>query len=366
MNRRTSGDDPERVGILAAAYVDGLADAGVIGVIKHFPGHGGAADSHAQLPRIDTDRETAFATSLHSFEIAIQEGVPAVMVGHLYYSDIEPTPNLPASLSPTMIGILLDDFDFSGVVMSDAFDMSAIYDNFYADYAALMFIRAGGDMLVSGPFLPWAMQLNIKNALIAAVEDGTLSESRIDESVRRILELKAAYGLLEWEPIDTESLHIDLDATQNALIEVYMDAATLLRDDNHLLPLAPDDDIVFVYPKIFPDIPATCGDLAPDAAFHGYLLHVADWEFEVVRQMGIEHEKIVIFTLDAFFTERQIELVKLLPPEKTIVVALGLPYDLERVPEVSTAMAMYNSLPASHIAACNVLMGQHDIIGRLP
>ena len=289
MNRRTSGDDPERVGILAAAYVDGLADAGVIGVIKHFPGHGGAADSHAQLPRIDTDRETAFATSLHSFEMAIQEGVPAVMVGHLYYSDIEPTPNLPASLSPTMIGILRDDFDFSGVVMSDAFDMSAIYDNFYADDAALMFIRAGGDMLVSGPFLPWNMQLNIKAALIAAVEDGTLSESRIDESVRRILELKAAYGLLEWEPIDTESLHIDLDATQNALIEVYMDAATLLRDNNHLLPLAPDDDVAFVYPKIFPDILTTCNDLAPDAAFHGYLLHVADWEFEVVRLLGIHY-----------------------------------------------------------------------------
>ncbi|HLA43797.1 MAG TPA: glycoside hydrolase family 3 N-terminal domain-containing protein, partial [Aggregatilineales bacterium] len=143
LHRRTFGDDPERVGVQVAAYSDGLAEAGVIGVLKHFPGHGGAEDSHQTLPQIDMDYETAMSTALRSFQVAIEQNVPAIMVGHLYYGAIEPVPNLPASLSPTMNHILREDFGFDGVIMTDALDMSAVSETYTVPQAALMAIQAG-------------------------------------------------------------------------------------------------------------------------------------------------------------------------------------------------------------------------------
>ncbi|MBZ0308815.1 MAG: hypothetical protein K8I82_22300, partial [Anaerolineae bacterium] len=118
MHRRTFGDNPERVGRQTAAYTQGLAQAGVIGVLKHYPGHGGAADSHAGLPAVTLDTQSALNGPLKAFEMAVQNGAPAVMVGHLYYQELEPVENLPASLSPTLLGMLRDDFGFDGVIMT--------------------------------------------------------------------------------------------------------------------------------------------------------------------------------------------------------------------------------------------------------
>lgn len=366
MHRRTFGDDAERVGWQVAAFTDGLAESNVVGVLKHYPGHGGAADSHAGLPLIDVDAETARATALRAFEVAVQEGVPSIMVGHLYYSQLEPEDNLPATLSPTLLGILRNDFGFAGVIMTDAMDMGALADNFYVPDAALRFVQAGGDMIVAGPYLTPTQQIESMQRIVQAVENGEITEARIDESVRRILQLKMGYGLLDWEPVDTEDVAVDLEQTRAALIETYMDAATVLRDASNLLPLQSNDSVAIVFPGIYPSIQLTCEDFAPDATYHGYIFHPADWEFGTVARFGREHDKIVIFVEDALLNPRQIDLIQAAPPEKTIVVAMSLPYDLEAVPEISTPMAIYNSLTVSHIAACRVLFGDHPIQGRLP
>ncbi len=368
MHRRTFGDDPQRVGEQVAAYSEGLAEAGVIGVIKHYPGHGGAADSHAGLPVIDLDAQSALAGPLKAFEVAVQNGVPAVMVGHLYYKSLEPVENLPASLSPTLLGILREDFGFNGVVMTDAMDMGGLMNNFYVPDAALTFVQAGGDMFVAGPYLTWDMQREAMQRLIDAVHDGEMEEDRIDESVRRILLLKAQYGLLDWQPTDIETVtdHIDLEASQQALIETYMDAATVVRDASGLLPLSPEDSVAIVYPIIYQEVIQTCQMFAPNAEYYGYNFQPANWEYGIVSRLGLNYEKVVIFTEDAFLNPALSDLVRPLPPEKTIVVALSIPYDLEKLGDISTYMMMYNSLPASRTAACNVLFGAHPITGRLP
>ncbi|MBZ0308669.1 MAG: hypothetical protein K8I82_21560, partial [Anaerolineae bacterium] len=240
--------------------------------------------------------------------------------------------------------------------------------NFYVPDAALMFVQAGGDMFVAGPYLTWDMQRAAMQRLIDAVNNGELDERRIDESVRRILHLKADYGLLDWQPIDTEKVieNIHLEASQQALIETYMDAATVVRDDSSLLPLSPDDKLAIVYPIIYQEVLQTCQVFAPDAEYHGYNFQPANWEYGVVSRLGLNYDKVVIFTEDAFLNPALSDLVLPLPPEKTIVVALSIPYDLEKLGGISTYMAMYNSLPASRIAACRVLFGDHPITGRLP
>lgn len=359
MHRRTWGDDPARVGGQTAAYSEGLAAAGVVGVVKHFPGHGGAGDSHAGLPRLEGDAQDALA----AFRAALGGGVPAVMVGHLYYSQLEPQEGLPASLSPTMLGILRDDFGFEGVIMTDAMDMAAVANNFYTPDAALAFVLAGGDLFVTGPFMEWGTQRLAVQRLIAAVESGELSESRIDASVRRILTLKQAYGILDWQPT---AVSIDLQATQDALTAVFMDAATLLRDDRALLPLRPAESIALVYHNLAPNLAASCAGYAPTATLHGYNFRPAAWEYGVVAQLGREHDKIVFFAEDIFFTEEQRDLLFVLPAEKTVLVAMNAPYDVEVAGGVSSVLTLYANTPASQSAACAVLFGQHPISGQLP
>ncbi len=368
MHRRTFGDDPDRVGEQVAAYARGLEQAGVIGVVKHYPGHGGAGDSHAGLPTVELDAETALAVPLRTFEVAVQNDIPAVMVGHLYYKNLEPVENLPATLSPTLLGILRDDFGFDGVIMTDAMDMGALMDNFYVPDAALKFVQAGGDMFVAGPYLTWDMQRAAMQRLIDAVNNDELEESRIDESVTRILLLKARYGLLDWQPIEPDSVleNIALADSQNALIQTYMDAATVVKDENNLLPLAATDSVAIAYPIIYQEVLNTCQTFAPEAEYYGYNFEPAAWEYGIVAGLGNKYDKVVIFTEDAFLNPRIADLVAPLPPEKTIVVALSIPYDLEKMSDVSTYMAMYNSIPASRTAACNVLFGAHPVTGRLP
>lgn len=368
LHRRTFGDDPNRVGEQAAAYAQGLGAAEVIGVLKHYPGHGGAADSHKELPHIEMDAATALNGPLRAFEVAVREGVPAIMVGHLNYTALEPVPNLPASLSPTMIGILRHDFGFDGLVMTDAMDMAAIAGNFEIPQAALMAIQAGVDMVVMGPNISWATQQNSIQRVMDAASSGELSQTRLDESVRRILSLKAQYELLDWQPLDPDQVtaQYDPEPAQAALLESYMAAATVVRDERRLLPLDPQEKIAVVYPAIYETIYFTCLELAREIEYYGYVFYPEIKDFNSVSRLGIEYDKIVIFVEDATKHLIQSDLVKVLPPEKTIVVALSSPYDLELFPDVSTFMALYTSLDASQAAACKVLFGDHPARGRLP
>lgn len=368
MHRRTFGEDPEQVGWQAAAYSAGLAQQGVVGVLKHFPGHGGAADSHAELPVIRMDEAAARAYPLRAFEVAIAEGVPAIMVGHLYYSALEPEENLPATLSPTMISILRDELGFEGIIMTDAMDMSAVADHFYVPEAAVRAFQAGVDMFVAGPHLNWTVQQAAMQQVLLAVEAGDLSESRLDESVRRILRAKLEAGILDWTARDPGAVseRIDLEAGQAALLALYQNAATLVKDEAALLPLRAEDKLAFLFPMIYQQIYERCGSYAPDATFFGYNFSPADWEYGQVAVLARQHDKLVIFVEDTMINSGQAALLRLLPPERTVLVSLGLPYDLEAQPEVSTFMAIYGSLVTARLAACDALFAQHPVTGRLP
>lgn len=370
MNQRTWGDDPFRVGAQTAAYSAGMADARVMAVVKHFPGHGGADDSHAVAARVAMDAEIARATALRAFQIAIKDGADAIMVGHLYYSNLEPVDDLPATLSPTMMAILRDEFDFEGLIMTDALEMAAISDYFEISDAAVRVIQAGGDMLVSGPNMTIDSQRDIVRGLLAAVEKGDIAEARIDASVRRILRYKAQYGVLDWQPNPPETALDRIVAAEGeaTLIDAYTHAATVVRDDAELFPIAEDASVAIVYPAThWTQVEEACTPLAPETTFVRYTLVPPAWQGGQVAQLGRDHDVVVVFLEDALRNPAQFNLLAAAIPEKTIVVSLNNPYDLERLDaSISTLVAMYNSLAASHIAACQVLFGAAPARGQLP
>jgi beta-N-acetylhexosaminidase len=188
---RSFGSDPDLVSSMVTEVVKGLTDGGMLCAPKHFPGHGSTGgDTHngyASSDRTLTDLENC---DLRPFEAAIEAGAPMIMVGHMTMTEIDP--DNPASLSSTIVtGILRDQLGYDGIIITDALNMSAITDKYSNAEAAVKAVSAGCDMLLCVSNVS-----SVVSALTQAVENGTISESTIDESVTRILIAKYRYGII--------------------------------------------------------------------------------------------------------------------------------------------------------------------------
>lgn len=193
IGNRAMGTDWDQVAALASDAANGLAENGVVPVVKHFPGHGDTAvDSHVALPVVDKTLEELRTEELKPFRAAIDASVPAVMVAHILMRQLDP--EYPASLSPQVVtGLLRKELGFDGMVVTDDLTMSAISDRYSMGEAAVLAVEAGCDLL-----LVCHGAENLKAAydgLLAAVESGRVTEARLDESVRRILTVKEKYQI---------------------------------------------------------------------------------------------------------------------------------------------------------------------------
>jgi beta-N-acetylhexosaminidase len=190
---RSYGPDADIVSSFASAYVRGFSRAGVIATAKHFPGHGASTiDSHGRMPVVDLSIEELMATHVRPFRAAVDEGVDVVMTAHIIYPRIDPV--FPATLSEVLIHeTLRGELDFGGVVMSDGLEMGALEENYPIEVTLAQAIRSGVDLILLYTRYDMTEMVDIVEFL---VEDATLSEAQIDAGVRRILRLKARYGLL--------------------------------------------------------------------------------------------------------------------------------------------------------------------------
>lgn len=177
IGRRSFGSDPARVAELVCAYSRGAAEADVLTVVKHFPGHGGvAADSHKTLPSLRKPLRQLTAEDLRPFRRYIDLGGRAVMIGHISVPAVDPQLRSAAS-SPAVIGDLLrDDMHFSGLILTDALNMGGA-----ADIDPAEAIAAGADMILAPADTPAAIR-----RITDAVLSGELPEERLNESVTRI------------------------------------------------------------------------------------------------------------------------------------------------------------------------------------
>lgn len=186
---RSFGSDPELCASLAGVIVKSLRAEGVVSCLKHFPGYGSATvDDHNGTSIVEKTLDELESCDLVPFQsIIAQEGsVPFVMVTHLSYPNVTGS-DTPADLSSAIVtDILRDKLGYQNVIITDSQSMSSITDHYSAGEAA------GCDMILMPSDLQGAF-----DAVKAAVADGTLTQSRIDESVLRILTVKAEYGILQ-------------------------------------------------------------------------------------------------------------------------------------------------------------------------
>jgi beta-N-acetylhexosaminidase len=186
INTRSFSDNPETTSSMTGAYIEGLQKGGLIATIKHFPGHGNVhVDSHLALPVISAQKAHLEQYELEPFRAAILHGVMSVMVGHLAVPAITGTME-PATLSPKIITELLrNQLGFRGLVVTDALNMKALYNGSNIPSISVQAVLAGNDLLLFSP----DPELT-HSSLLEAVNNGTISEERINRSVARILQAK--------------------------------------------------------------------------------------------------------------------------------------------------------------------------------
>lgn len=183
---RAFSDKPEVAARCVAAYVKGLRKAGILGCLKHFPGHGDThADTHFGYAVSGKSWEELAACEMVPFKAGIVAGAPLVMTAHIAVPAVTGT-ELPSTLSSVVLqDKLRGELDYEGVIVTDAMEMGAIARQFPVPDACVLALEAGVDVLLCVKDYQACF-----NAVLGAVEQGRISETRIDESVRRILRLR--------------------------------------------------------------------------------------------------------------------------------------------------------------------------------
>ena len=177
---RSPGSDPSVVAGRMNVAVDGYLSAGILPVVKHFPGHGSVpADSHVEMPVQDKTLRQLRRTDLVPFEAAVDGGVPAMMVAHIDVRAVDP--GVPASLSRKVVtGLLRTGLGYDGLVVTDALNMGAVTGRYSSAEAAVRALRAGNDVLLM-PADPRAA----RDGIARAVRTGRLARSRVEQAAAR-------------------------------------------------------------------------------------------------------------------------------------------------------------------------------------
>jgi beta-N-acetylhexosaminidase len=413
INTRSYGEDPALVGRMAAAYIEGAHEFGMMTTAKHFPGHGDTdTDSHLSVPVITADRARLDAVELPPFEAAIKAGVDAVMVAHVSVPALDPSPQHVASISqPIVTGLLEQQLGFHGLIVTDALEMRGLVKLFpdgseASARAAVEAVKAGNDMLLIPANLDAAY-----NGVLSAVRSGEISESRIDQSVLKILRAKASVGLNKASLVDINAVNQVISKPENLEVaqEIADSAVTLVRDNKQVLPLqrSPlgtnqpssayqstedtrgrvlvlifsddsrseagrlfDEEVRWRIPGarvLYIDARTAAGLTVPvmNAVEKAEKVVVAIYEVPVSGKVvagAANGNSVAVQSAPAALLQSVLQSAA----AKTAVVAMGSPYVASQFPEIQTYLCTFSNMKVSEISAVKAMFGEIPIAGHLP
>ncbi len=249
IGNRSFGEDKINVTNAAEALMIGLQSEGVFATAKHFPGHGDTStDSHHTLPMVNFDKDRLDNVELYPYKELVKKGLSSVMVAHLNVPSIEPREGYPTSISYNVVtNILKKELGFNGLIFTDALNMKGA-SNFKEPGAIdLEAFLAGNDVLLFAENVPVAIQ-----KFQEALQDGSLTEERLSESVKKILTYKYKAGLNDYKPIELNNLTNDLNKSEYDALNylLYENALTLLKNKESIIPIKKLENERIAYVKI--------------------------------------------------------------------------------------------------------------------
>lgn len=378
INVRGIGDEPRQVGILGAAFIEGVQRHGGLACAKHFPGHGQTSvDSHHDLPVLDVSRARLETMDLMPFRHCIQAGVRSIMVGHLAVPSLDEN-GLPASMSKRVISDLLrDQLGFKGLIVTDALNMGAIAERYDPGYAAVRALQAGVDVLLMPPD-PQA----VVDAVLRAIEEGGLSKHRLLESAERLYEARLELGLYAYGDDDEDATPPVWPDYEPAVAQIAEAAVTLVRNEGDLLPLAADARVGSLVLDDDDDLDVQAAWRKALADHPDVLVRVltnADDEAAIEAAVAQAASQFDVVLVPAFMWVRaakgRVELPALLASvpgrlmaagAKVVVASFTSPFLVRQFPGVDAYVCAYSPNAHCQRAAVDAIWGRQGFPGRLP
>ncbi|MCT3809835.1 glycoside hydrolase [Elizabethkingia anophelis] len=367
IGNRSFGSDVQNVIRKGLAYSNGLQDNGVLAAIKHFPGHGDTdKDSHMDLPVVKHNIDRLNNTELAPFKALMDKNVGGVMVAHLYVPALETKSGIPASVSYSIITDLLKKkFGYKGLIITDALNMGAVASRYKAGELDKKAFAAGNDIMLFSQGVSEGKKL-----IQQAIDSGEIPQSRIEESVKKILLTKYYLGLPNFKKISTNNINSDLNNESHAQLseKLYANALTLLKNDQQLLPLQKNETVYYV-----PLEEAPYKTFASELGNNINLIVKKANEINSIPSgakviVGFHKDNSTAYKPYKISAASKAVLSKLSGNTKVILDVFGSPYalmdiDIQNIPAV---LVSYENNEYSQKAAAKAFTGQTKINGRLP
>lgn len=391
INTRSFGEVPDAVGKLASAYIRGLHAGGMMGTLKHFPGHGDTdVDSHLGLPIINSPRDRIDAVELPPFKAGIAAGADAIMTAHIELPALDAGAFAPSSLSePIITGLLRGEMKFEGLVYTDSMGMDAVSKALTPGDAAVRAIKAGNDIVLHSPDDAAAFA-----GIKAAVERGEIPMAHIDASVKRILRAKARLGLNIQKIAPLDQVAARVGGRANALVaqQVSQRSITLIKDARTQVPLklAPGASVLYLsvldyqsgwkiatpsrtfIPELRRRVPALTSIEISD--------RTSQDELDLIRASSSRYDAVVVAVfVRASSGSGRMDLAaptaKLLNDiarstnasgKPMVTTFFGNPYVAMFMPDLPAVLLTYDFYDGAEAAAVRAITGEARITGRLP
>jgi beta-N-acetylhexosaminidase len=380
INYRSIGEAQDLVIKLGTAYIKGIQDNGMIATAKHFPGHGDThVDTHIELPVLKFNMSRLEKTELPPFEAAINSGVKSIMSAHIALPEITGT-DLPATLSGNILTDLLrKKLNFQGLIVTDAMVMGGVINRFDSETSAVMAAKAGADML-----LLFKEPEKAAEGILKAVKSGKISEQRINDSVKRILNAKQWLGLNRSKLVDLNNIDNTLGKPEHfeTAEKISRKAVTLLKNENNLLPLSEKHNKYLI--RISDDYKPDYGKYFKDRIYSSFDIkgEFFLWSKSTDNELKETAEKIPsgsIVICPAYIyigawkgsiqiPEKIAELLKVLKNKgvKIVVISFGSPYIYGQINFADCYLCAYYGTYELEKAAVLILAGKINPEGKLP
>ena len=374
IGNRSFGEDKENVTQKAIAFTKGIQSKGVLANAKHFPGHGDTeTDSHHTLPVLNFDKSRLDSIELYPYKKVFDAGIASVMTAHLNIPSLESNTNLPTSLSKNVVtNLLQQELGFNGLVITDGLNMKGAADYATSAEVDVAAIKAGNDMLLIPQNVPATIRL-IKQAILLK----TLTEERLDVSVRKILKAKYWAGLHNYQPIDLTNLEQELNTTNDELLhrKLIKSSLTILKNKNQELPITNLETKKIAYVSLGDD---------NSSAFYASLKNYTNVDNvysqnldDLIKKLKPYNHVIVGFHKSNNhpwksykFTDKELVWLQEIARQKTVTLTVFTsPYSLLQLKSFENIegvlVAYQNSYLAQDLAA-QALFGAFPVEGKLP
>lgn len=380
INTRSFGEDPKNVAEKVIALSSGMQAGGLLVAAKHFPGHGDTdTDSHKTLPELPYSRERLDSLELYPFREAIQRGLTGIMVAHLQVPGIEERENRPATVSDRVVtGLLKEEYDYKGLVITDALNMKGLSFYFEAGRREVEAVKAGNDILL----MPSDVGLAI-NEIKKAVKRGEISEEQINESCRKILLAKYWVGLGAYRPVETNMLLEDLNQAkfEQRRRELLDQSLTLVKNQENLLPLKDMEKLNYATLTISKEGIQSYGSTADyyKSGDHFAMSRRADpgTRSQLLSKLG-KYNTLIVSVLNTSsyasvrygITDETLDFIASLDPAQEVILNVaGVPYVLGRfnnLENITAVMLSYSDDPVAQDYAMQAIFGGRSFSGKLP